>query len=161
MALDASEESRVAETAAREEADPSQRPKSRNRALRERDANEQYAYTGRMHQAFEMLTQGDMKQVDTLLSSYGDGTPYAGLRGFEWQFLQRSSQRPRQMLRGHEGEVYGVASRPMDDSSSRAARIARSACGIQRVARSCARFRAQKLHERLGFFARRPAVGEH
>ena len=35
-----------------------------------------------------------------------------GLRGFEWHYLQRALHGERLMLRGHAGEVYGVAFSP-------------------------------------------------
>ena len=106
-ALDASEQSRVAADAARLESEA-----SRNAAQRQRDANEQFAYAARMREAFQFLSLGDVKQVASLLAQYDDGTPYARLRGFEWQYLTRALHNERLMLRGHAGEVYGVAFSP-------------------------------------------------
>ncbi len=104
----------AASDAARQEAERQRQSAeaSRNEAQHARDANEQFAYAGRMRQAFHTLEMGDVQQVARLLDWYGGDTPYSGLRGFEWQYLQRASHAERMMLRGHVGEVYGVAFSP-------------------------------------------------
>ncbi|HEY4310076.1 MAG TPA: protein kinase [Pirellulales bacterium] len=86
--------------------------KHRNDVLRERDVNEQYAYAGRMQEAFQALAQGDVEDISKLLAHYEDGTRRAKLRGFEWYHLQRSLAGERLLLRGHKGEIYGVAFSP-------------------------------------------------
>ena len=85
---------------------------SRNDALRERDANAEFLYAARMHQAFQLLPPGAVKQVANLLAAYDEGTPDAGLRNFEWHYLKRSLHGERLTLTGHKGEVYSVAFSP-------------------------------------------------
>ena len=47
-----------------------------------------------------------------MLAAYEEGTPYAGLRNFEWHYLKRSLHGERLTLTGHKGEVYGVTFSP-------------------------------------------------
>ncbi len=105
--LQDSEERRAEAVAARAEAE-----NHRADALRERDANAEFLYGARMHQAFQLLPHGAVKQVTDLLAAYDDGTPHAGLRNFEWHYLKRSLHGERLTLTGHKGEVYGVAFSP-------------------------------------------------
>ena len=114
VALDASEQSRTAADVARQDAERQRQSAeaSRNETQHARDANEQFAYAGRIRQAFQFLSQAGVTQVTRLLAQYDEGTGYAGLRGFEWKYLQRALHAERMMLRGHEGEVYGVTFSP-------------------------------------------------
>ena len=105
--LQLSERLRLDAVAARADAE-----KHRNDAERERDVNEQYAYAGRMQEAFQALAQGSALDTDKLLDQYDDGTRQAEMRGFEWHYLRRATHDERLTLLGHEGEVYAVAFSP-------------------------------------------------
>ena len=113
-ALKASEQSRLAAVAAKTDSDNHRHYAeiSRNEMLRERDANAEFLYAARMHQAFQLLPHGALNQVTNLLAAYEEGTPYAGLRNFEWHYLKRSLHGERLTLTGHKGEVYRVTFSP-------------------------------------------------
>jgi WD40 repeat protein len=106
-ALAISEQRRFEAVSARAEAE-----QHRIDAERERDANEQYAYAGRMQEAFQTLHQGNVTKTEELLGKYAPGTRRAGMCGFEWHYCRRATHNERLVLRGHRGEVYGVAFSP-------------------------------------------------
>ena len=84
----------------------------RENAEHERDVNEQYAYAGRMQEAYQTLGQGNVNKTTELLDKYASGTRLAGVRGFEWYYCRRALHNERLVLRGHRGEVYGVTFSP-------------------------------------------------
>ncbi len=86
--------------------------KHRNDAERERDVNEQYAYAGRMQEAFQAFAQGSALDTDKLIAQYDEGTRQDEMRGFEWYYLRRATHDERLTLLGHEGQVYAVAFSP-------------------------------------------------
>ncbi len=47
-----------------------------------------------------------------MLQYYAEGTPDAGLRHFEWYYLNHLANSPHRILRGHTGRVYSVAYSP-------------------------------------------------
>jgi WD40 repeat protein len=71
-----------------------------------------FLYALRMRQAYELIDQGEVEDVQQLLDPYSSGGPLADLRGFEWFHLNRRLHAERLSLTGHRGEVYGVAFSP-------------------------------------------------
>ncbi|HEY4308952.1 MAG TPA: protein kinase [Pirellulales bacterium] len=106
-ALEKSEEQRVAANTNRDLAE-----QNRQAMAREQDANAQFLYAARIKQASQMFEHGNVEQIERLLGEYDDGKPYAALRGFEWHYLKRVLSEGQKTLRGHRGEVYGVAFSP-------------------------------------------------
>ncbi len=113
-ALAKSEERRIEADEARTAAEANRQLAEKNRLemAHEQDANNQYLYAARMKQAAEMLAQGNIEQLEQLLAQYDDSSPHEKLRGFEWHYLKRLLHSERLTLRGHAGEVYGVAFSP-------------------------------------------------
>ena len=106
-ALELSEQRRLEAVSMRAEAD-----NQRQRVAEERDVNERFLYASRMRLANQLIAQGAAADATRLLDLYQDGQPLAGLRSFEWYWLQRRLHGERLTLRGHRGEVYGVAYAP-------------------------------------------------
>ena len=65
-----------------------------------------------MQEAFLTLGQGNVTKTTELLDKYASETRLAGMRGFEWHYSHRAAHNERLVLRGHRGEVYGVAFSP-------------------------------------------------
>jgi WD40 repeat protein len=69
-------------------------------------------YTSQMRNAQQAYRDGDLILLRNILGQYADGTAESGLRHFEWYHLNYLANFPHQLLRGPEGEVYGVAYSP-------------------------------------------------
>ncbi len=83
-----------------------------------RRADEEYAttrrllYASRMRKAGQAWRDGNLNLMQNILKDYSEGTPDADLRHFEWFHLNYLANLPHRVLRGHTGEVYGVAYSP-------------------------------------------------
>jgi serine/threonine protein kinase/WD40 repeat protein len=81
----------------------------RARAAAEEVVSRRLTYASRMRRAQGAWREGNLKVMREMLALYGDGSPDAGLRHFEWYYLNRLAHLPHRVCRGHNGEVYGVA----------------------------------------------------
>jgi WD40 repeat protein/serine/threonine protein kinase len=81
-------------------------------AARQEARNSEYLYATRMRLAYQAYGGAEVKQVAGLLTEYEEGTRWSALRGFEWHYLRNTLDDAQLVLRGHVGEVYGVAYSP-------------------------------------------------
>lgn len=69
-------------------------------------------YASEMRKAQQAWRDGNLTLLRETLGEYADGAADAGLRHFEWYHLNHLANIPHLVLRGHDGEVYGVAYSP-------------------------------------------------
>ena len=71
-----------------------------------------YLYAARMRVAFQAFDDSDVKQVRTLLDTYGARHAAGVAGGFEWYYLKRCLHGEQFTLAGHRGQVYAVTFTP-------------------------------------------------
>jgi WD40 repeat protein len=79
------------------------------RADHETAAKRRLLYASQMRRAQEAWRDGNLPLMRDILHQYAAGSPDTGLRHFEWHHLNYLANLPHRVLRGHVGEVYGVA----------------------------------------------------
>jgi serine/threonine protein kinase/WD40 repeat protein len=84
----------------------------RQRVADEQTRTARMLYASQMRTAQQAWRDGNLRRLREILGRYAEGTPDAGLRHFEWYHLNHLANLPHRELRGHEGEVYGVAYAP-------------------------------------------------
>lgn len=82
------------------------------RADQEQSLADRFGYISQMQKVRQAWHDGDLDQMRKILDSYNDGTRDAGLRRFEWYYLNHLANLPHLTLKGHVGEIYTVAFSP-------------------------------------------------